>query len=138
MEDHTPEALQSARRQRRNMSLPEVLLWQILRQRPAGLKFRKLHPVSNMVVDFYCTERRIAIEIDGVSHDMGDQPERDIRRDAKLRSMGIQVIRIAAADALKDAFKVAESLVALCATLPPPSALRAATSPMGGRFLESS
>ena len=135
MEDHTPEALQSARRQRRSMSLPEVLLWRILRQRPAGMKFRRLHPFGKLVVDFYCVERRIAIEIDGISHDMGDQPSRDVRRDAWLKSQGIQVIRIPAVDVLKDVTLVAESLVAHCAAAPPPSARRAATSPRGGGIL---
>ena len=132
MEDHTEEALTAARNLRREMSLPEGLLWQQLRQRPTGLKFRNQHPVEKLVVDFYCASRRLVIEIDGISHAMGDNPERDLRRDAFLRSLGYHVVRILASDVLKDPAGVAESIIALCPDVPPPSALRAATSPKGG------
>ena len=133
MEDHSPEALRDAKRLRREMTLPEVLLYRLLKQRPDGLKFRRQHPFGKRIVlDFFCAERRLGIEIDGISHDMGDRPERDIRRDAFLRSQGIKVIRIPAADVLRDAQAVAQSIVSICATIPPPSALRAATSPRGG------
>jgi very-short-patch-repair endonuclease len=114
------------------MSLPEGLLWHQLRQRPLGIKFRKLHPIGNLVVDFYCARHRLVVEIDGISHDMGSGPERDARRDAWLRSEGYRVFRIPAVDVLRDPVAAAESLVAICSANPPPSALRAATSPKGG------
>ena len=132
MEDHTPESLTAARKLRRKMSLPEGLLWQRLRQRPMGLKFRNQHPLEKMVVDFYCASRRLVVEIDGISHGMGDNPARDLRRDAFLRSLGYEVLRILASNVLKDPVGVAESIVSLCLDRPPPSALRAATSPKGG------
>ena len=135
MEDHSPEALREAKRLRREMTLPEVLLWRLLQQRPKGLKFRRQHPIGNKVVlDFNCAKSRMAIEVDGQSHDMGDLPERDLRRDAWLRSKGIQVVHIPAVDVLRSAEDVVESLIAYCAAMPPPSALRAATSPKGGGF----
>lgn len=132
MENHTPEAIGSARKLRRQMSLPEGLLWRQLRQRPFGVKFRNQHPIGNLVVDFFCAKARLVVEIDGISHDMGDQPERDRRRDAWLRAQGLQVVRVAAVDVLADPVAVAESLAALCIAAPPPSALRVATSPKGG------
>ncbi|MGN6498206.1 MAG: endonuclease domain-containing protein [Tsuneonella sp.] len=131
VEGHTRGSLANARKQRRAMSLPEGLLWRHLRQRPLGMKFRNHHPIGNLVVDFYCASRRLVIEIDGISHDMGDNPQRDLRRDGWLRSQGFEVVRIAAAEVLRDPAGVAESLGQLCAS-PPPSALRAATSPRGG------
>lgn len=134
MEDHSPSALKNAKRLRREMSLPEVLLWRYLRGQPMGIKFRKQHPIDHYVVDFYCAAKRIAIEIDGVSHDMGDRPARDAHRDSRLREMGVEVVRIAAADVLRDVGESAEAIVRLCADGPPPSALRAATSPRGGGF----
>ena len=134
MEDHTPDSLANARKQRRAMSLPEGLLWNHPRQRPLGLKFRNHHPIGNLVVDFYCASRRLVIEIDGISHDMSANPQRDQRRDAWLRSEGYDIIRIPATDVLRDPGEVAESLALHCAASPPPSAaLRApATSPRGG------
>ena len=133
MENHTTQSLTSARQQRREMSLPEGLLWRHLRQRPYGVKFRNHHPVGSLVVDFYCASKRLAIEIDGISHDMGDNPERDRRRNAWLASQGIDVIRIPASDVLHDPAEVADVLARLCAKHPPPSAAgAAATSPSGG------
>lgn len=132
MENHTSEAIGTARKLRRAMSLPEGLFWQQLRKRPLGVKFRNQHPLGNLVVDFYCAASRLVIEIDGISHDMGYQPLRDLRRDAWLRSQGLQVVRLPAADVLVDPVAVAESLASLCLASPPPSALRAATSPRGG------
>ena len=133
MEDHSPEALQHAKRLRREMTLPEVLLWKILKQRPNGLKFRRQHPYGKRIVmDFYCAERRLDIEIDGMGHDLGERWEGDERRDAFLASQGIQVVRFPATKVLKDVDAVANSIISFCAAMPPPSALRAATSPKGG------
>ena len=135
MEGHTDDALRKAKRLRREMSLPEVLLWSRLRGKPMGVKFRNQHPVENYIVDFYCAAKRIAIEIDGIAHDMGDRPARDEKRDARLRPCGIAVVRIAAAEVLRDADGTSQSIVKFCLDRPPLSALRAATSPNGGEFI---
>ena len=132
MEGRSAASLVAARKLRRTMSLPEGLLWQQLRQRPMGLKFRNQHPIGNIVVDFYCAKSRLVIEINGISHDMGDRSDRDLARDRWLNSLNYRVVRIPAADVLRDPSAVAGSLVSLCLDSPPPSALRAATSPTGG------
>ncbi|WP_374587657.1 endonuclease domain-containing protein [Novosphingobium sp.] len=132
MENHTPASLILARRLRREMSLPEGLLWQQLRGRPRGVKFRSQHPIGSVVVDFYSAKHRLVVEIDGISHDMGDKPLHDVQRDAWLSSLGNTIVRIAATDVLRNPEAVAESIVSLCLAEPPPSALRAATSPKGG------
>lgn len=132
MENHSPNALTAARRLRRQMTLPEGLLWQQLRRRPVGIKFRSQHPIGEYVVDFYCASRRLVIEIDGKVHDMGGNPAKDRRRDLWLEDQGLTVVRVPAIDVLRDPAGVAQSLVALCGAVPPPSALRAATSPRGG------
>ena len=96
------------------MSLPEVLLWQILRRRSDGPKFRRQHPIGPYVLDFYVASLKLAIEIDGAAHDMGDRPERDEARDRWLASQGIEMLRIAATDVLADPAAVADSIVRLC------------------------
>jgi very-short-patch-repair endonuclease len=105
--------IKGARKLRAEMSLPEVMLWTILRQRPNGLKFRRQHPVGPYVLYFYCLEHRIAIEIDGIAHYMGDRPQRDAARDGWLIARRIRVIRIAAKDVLTDAGITAQSVVDL-------------------------
>ncbi|MBY8822031.1 endonuclease domain-containing protein [Sphingomonas colocasiae] len=101
-----------ARSLRRTMSLPEVLLWRALRGRPYGLKFRRQHPAGDYVIDFFCLEAGLGIEVDGVSHDMGDRPERDMARDAWLLEQGAEVLRIPARDVLDDLDAVVRHIVA--------------------------
>jgi very-short-patch-repair endonuclease len=104
-------AVQRARKLRKEMSLPEVLLWRLLRGQPQGVKFRRQHPSGELGIDFYCSDAWLVIEIDGMSHEMGDRPERDVRRDAWLKSEGLDTVRIAAKDVLKDQVAVADSII---------------------------
>jgi very-short-patch-repair endonuclease len=96
------KTVQRARKQRQHMSLPEVLLWQVLRGSPEGIRFRRLQPSGQLVSDFFCHKAGLVIEIDGESHNRGDQPEFDATRDAWLRANGLVVQRIAAKDVLGD------------------------------------
>ena len=91
-----------ARSLRTKMTLPEVLLWQALRgQRLARLRFRRQHPVGPCILDFYCPSARLAVEVDGATHNSAEQIRHDERRNASLASRNIKVVRIAAADILK-------------------------------------
>ena len=101
------------------MSLPEVLLWQALRQRPEGLKFRRQFPIGPITTDFACLERRLIVEVDGEQHGVGDQPQRDVARDMSLRREGFEVMRIAARDVLKDLDSVVAGIVARCSNVGP-------------------
>ncbi len=66
-------------------------MWSSLRARRLfGYKFRRQHPVGRFILDFYCAEKRLALEIDGPTH----SPGRDARRDRLLNSAGIKVVRI--------------------------------------------
>lgn len=100
-----------ARKLRREMTLPEVLLWRELRGKPAGLKLRRQFAVAGYVADFACLDRRLLIEIDGIVHNMGDRPERDQMRDANLIALGWNILSIPAADVLKDVAAAAASIV---------------------------
>jgi very-short-patch-repair endonuclease len=64
-----------------------------LRERAPGKPvFRRQHPIGPYVLDFYCATARLAIEIDGASHEFGDRPERDERRHVWLKQHGIAEI----------------------------------------------
>src|SRR3954453_295274 len=126
-----------ARDLRRKMSLSEVLLWQQLRKRPKGCKFRKQFPIGEMTVDFACLEHRLIIEVDGEGHSLGDQPSRDAARDAVLRREGFRVIRIAARDVLKNMDGVLRYIVLACSDVGPlhHAASRRGTPPRPGEDL---
>ena len=96
------------------MTLPEILLWNLLRKSPNGVHFRRQERRGNYVLDFYCAKAKVCIEIDGIVHSMGDRPERDLRRDAWLAGEGIEVLRIPATEVLKAPNEVANGLVRYC------------------------
>ncbi len=93
----------TARDLRRGMSLPEVQLWPRLSSRKLrGLKFRRQHPIEPFIIDFYCAEARLAVEIDGIGHEHPDSIAKDRRRDAMLLEKGIRTLRVAARDVFED------------------------------------
>lgn len=85
---------------RGNMSLPEVLLWEQLRRRATGYKWRRQHPAGRYILDFYCDAAKLCIEIDGEAHERGDRHARDIQRDTNLARQGIFTLRIPAVEIL--------------------------------------
>jgi very-short-patch-repair endonuclease len=102
------------------MSLPEVLLWRLLRK--AQPPIRRQHPIGDYVVDFYCAAANLVLEVDGFAHDTGDRPERDNVRQRWLEDQGLRLIRIAAPDVLRNPEACADSILRLCEAerTPPP------------------
>ena len=96
---------------RRTLTKPEAMLWRYLRASPHGLRFRKQHPAGPFILDFFCARANLAIEIDGIAHDMGDRPARDAHRDQWLAFQRIDTLRIAAIDVLRNAAEVADLIV---------------------------
>jgi very-short-patch-repair endonuclease len=75
-----PEIYQ-ARKLRREMSLPEAMLWKRLRRGSIGAKFRRQHPIGPYVADFCCLEARLVVEVDGEVHGADIRQQRDAARD---------------------------------------------------------
>jgi very-short-patch-repair endonuclease len=95
-------AVYVARKLRRAMSPPEVMLWQHLRSSKLGFKVRRQHPIGPYIADFIVSAARLVIEIDGRAHDFGDRPDRDVRRDTYLEEQGYGVVRIDAGAVRRD------------------------------------
>ena len=112
------KALRNARHLRRTLSVPEARLWSLLRERAPGKPvFRRQHPIGPYVLDFYCAKARLAVEIDGVSHDMGDRPQRDFRRVAWLEARGVTVMRIPASELTRRMDEAADAIVRMAAEM---------------------
>ena len=101
----------AARKLRRQMSLPEAILWNELRGRKLGIKVRRQHPIGPYVVDFYAREFALVIDVDGEAHNRGDRPQRDAVRDAFLTRNGYQLLRVGAVDVLKNLGSVLEAII---------------------------
>jgi very-short-patch-repair endonuclease len=98
------------------MSLPEVRLWSRLRKRAPGKPvFRRQHPIGPYILDFYCAEARLAVEVDGLSHDLGDRPRRDMHRDAWLHAHYVTVIRVSPSDLMRGVDETADAVVRMAA-----------------------
>ena len=89
----TPSVFRNARKLRETMTEPELKLWDYLKTKPGGFKFRRQHPIAGFVLDFYCHKLRLSIEIDGGYHLKKEQREKDKERTEYLHSVGITEIR---------------------------------------------
>jgi very-short-patch-repair endonuclease len=113
-ERHAEGAVKRGRRLRREMTLPEQVLWKGLRA--LGLHMRRQAPLGRYVVDFACYQVCLVIEVDGEVHNLPDVQRRDAIRDAWLRSEGYRVLRFRNRQVLEDLDAVIETIRA---TLPP-------------------
>lgn len=83
-----------ARQLRKNMTLSEVLLWGDLKNKQIlGFDFDRQRPIDNYIVDFYCKDLQLAIEIDGSSHDSEEAQLKDEVRQKRLESLGVTFLR---------------------------------------------
>ena len=88
----TPGKVEFAREQRRQPTPGEEALWRALRGGALGVRFRRQHPIREFVLDFYCAEAQLAVEVDGASHER--QEGYDDWRDGELAKLGIRVLRL--------------------------------------------
>lgn len=96
---------------RKNMTYAEKVLWQQLRNRKLDdLKFRRLHPVDIFILDFYCHEKKLAIEVDGGIHNSEEQKEWDENRTYELNEFGITVLRFSNEDVIDKTESVINSI----------------------------
>jgi very-short-patch-repair endonuclease len=108
--NYNPSLKTNARELRKNMTVSEVLLWQSLKNRQVlNYKFRRQVPILNYIVDFYCKELKLAVEIDGLSHDF--KMDHDEERQKRLEGLGVSMFRVSDVEVKEDVGKVVELLV---------------------------
>ncbi|MEM6553960.1 MAG: DUF559 domain-containing protein [Planctomycetota bacterium] len=106
----SPETVHRAKQLRQQMTIPERMLWNVLRTRPIhDLKFRRQAPIDRFIVDFYCTAVGLVIELDGMSH-LG-RADKDAERTSQLEQLGLHVVRYTNDEVLQDLDAVYRDLV---------------------------
>ena len=105
---YNPKLKEYARKLRKNSTLAEVLLWNNIKNRALGVQFHRQVPMLNYIVDFYCHELMLAIEIDGSSHDY--RYFEDLNRQNKLEEYGVTFMRFSDVDVKNNMFSVSLSL----------------------------
>lgn len=100
---YNPKLKEVAKKLRKNMTFGELILWNELKEdKLLGFDFDRQRCIDNYIVDFYCKELMLAIEIDGRYHSHEDILIKDEGRQAKLESFGIRFLRFAESDVKDD------------------------------------
>jgi ATP-dependent DNA helicase RecQ len=106
-----PTIRQFARELRQPQTPAEATLWRYLRNRNLKYKFRRQHPIDFFIIDFYCAEAKLLIEIDGDSHLVKEQMEYDKARTGYLEERGYKVIRFTNNDVRYNINAVADEII---------------------------
>ena len=105
---YNPKLKEYAKQLRNNSTLSEVLLWQKIKNKALGVQFHRQVPIKEYIVDFYCNELMLAIEIDGDSHLY--KYDYDQKRQGELEHLGITFLRFSDFDVKQNMFSVALAL----------------------------
>ncbi|MEM7185880.1 MAG: endonuclease domain-containing protein [Bacteroidota bacterium] len=101
---YDPKLKKLARELRKHSTLSEVLLWQKIKKRSFGVQFHRQVPLLSYIVDFYCHELMLAIEIDGISHE--HKYEYDVNRQGRLEEYGVRFLRFSDREVKQNMFSV--------------------------------
>jgi len=112
-----PPILERARKMRHAQTPAEAALWQALRNRNLNYKFRRQHPIDKFIVDFYCAQAKLCIELDGDTHFEPSQQEYDLARTAYLEALGYKIIRFSNQDVRYNLQSVVDEIVRKIKTL---------------------
>jgi very-short-patch-repair endonuclease len=100
---YNPKLKLLARQLRKNMTLSEILLWEHLKNKKmCGFDFDRQRPIDEFIVDFYCKELMLAVEIDGSAHDDEKSWQKDQSRQRKLEQLGVKFLRFMDEDVKKN------------------------------------
>ena len=103
-----PGIFKKAEELRNNMTEAENLLWERLRKKQLGVRFKAQHPIEQFIADFYCHSAKLVIELDGEIHN--HQKEYDIGREAEMEKYGIRIIRFKNHEVFEDIEGVVERI----------------------------
>ena len=101
---------QMAREHRNNSTPAEEVLWNYLKTKPFGIKFRRQHTYSIYILDFYCHSLKLVIEVDGSIHNLKEVKNNDIERQRLLEKDGLRVVRFTNDELMHTYEKVIEGL----------------------------
>ena len=115
------ELKRRAEEMRKNPTEAESVLWDALRGNGLGVKFRQQHIIEDFIVDFFCNEYKVTIEVDGGYHTEADQMKSDKERTARLNELGYTELRFTNEEILGDLDNVLKKIKTFCSGTPSPS-----------------
>jgi very-short-patch-repair endonuclease len=90
---YNPKLKELARKLRKESTIAEVLLWKEIQNKKLGAEFHRQVSMLDYIVDFYCNELMLAIEIDGISHNYDEIKTNDALRQAKIEAFGVAFLK---------------------------------------------
>jgi len=108
--ESSPVIFENAKRLRNEPTPSEIIFWSLLKQYFSNFKFKRQHPVSRYIADFYCHKLKLVIEIDGGIHLTEDAKNNDRLRDEFMRSLDLKIIRFTNDEVCKRGEFVVEKL----------------------------
>ena len=133
---YKPDLRKLSQKLRNNSTKSEILLWERIKNKALGVAFNRQFPYDSYIIDFYCKELKLAIEIDGFTHDNQESQKRDEERQLKLESYGIKFIRLDDRDIfhnIENIVKVIEKTISELKQKHPPTPLYKGDK---GKYLE--
>ncbi len=119
----SPIIFSRAQELRKQQTFAEEILWNYLRTKPLGFKFRRQHAYLHYILDFYCHKLKLCIEIDGSIHDREDVRINDEERQRQLENTGLEVIRFRNDELIQSpeiVFEKINQILKLRPQIPPP------------------
>lgn len=107
-----------AEENRKNPTEVECVLWNTLKAKGVGLKFRRQHIIEDFIVDFFCNEKKLTIELDGGYHRVPEQMKKDEERTARLQELGYTELRFTNEQVLCDIDNVIKEIIQAAQSLP--------------------
>ncbi|WP_159302068.1 endonuclease domain-containing protein [Maribacter litoralis] len=105
-----PYLVELAKKLRNNMTLGEIALWREIKGKKLGRKFSRQIPIDQYIVDFYCKDLQLAIEVDGSIHFKEGHQEKDRIRQERLESLGVHMLRFSDTDVKNNLSSVLEEI----------------------------
>jgi very-short-patch-repair endonuclease len=112
MRNRSQKATNQAQLLRKSMSDSERILWGALRNRRQAFRFRRQHAIGSYILDFYCAEANLCIEVDGELHEL--RRDRDASRDSFLNDLDVETIRIPSWDVYDHLDSTIERILRMC------------------------
>ncbi len=101
------------------MTMGEISLWRELKNKKLGVRFSRQIPIDNYIVDFYCKELQLALEVDGSVHFIEGQQEKDTIRQNRLEYLGVRFIRFSDSDVKNNLNGVLEEIKKIILNIKP-------------------
>ena len=107
----SPGIFRKAEMLRKNMTLPEKKMWNFLKTKPMGYKFRRQHPFGIYILDFYCHMKKLSIEVDGKNHEKKTQIIYDQERTLFIRELKVLELRYRNEEVLTNFDKIEKDIL---------------------------